>query len=61
MKKMIIHGFRYLLVAKQIVEFGGITTVDFSVANDYYRKIMAMDVTCWEELKPLVYDTRYRT
>lgn len=35
MKKMIIHGLRYLLVAKQIVEKGKFEAVDFSVANKY--------------------------
>lgn len=33
MKKMIVHGLRYLLVAQQLVKKGDFCPVDFAVAN----------------------------
>jgi len=54
MKKMIIHSFRYLLVAQQIVEHNNFHPVDFSVANEYYYQIINMESTDWKD-----YENRY--
>lgn len=39
----LVHGIRYLLVAKQLVEFNGFKEVDFTVANEYYESIMQVN------------------
>lgn len=48
---MLIHGIRYLLVAKQIMQSNSFCEVDFSVANSYYYEIMKVDENELEDCK----------
>lgn len=54
MKKMIIHSFRYLYLAKQLLCNPKTNMLDFSCANDVYYEIMSEISTDWK-----YYDDKY--
>jgi len=55
MKKFIVHSFRWLLIAEQLVKNPKLEYLDFNVANDLFYEVMACSSTDWE-----FYDETYR-
>jgi predicted nucleotidyltransferase len=57
-KKNIVHGLRYLLLAKQLLELEKI--VDFTAGNEFWRELMQNEWRDWDEIenkfKPLYGD-----
>lgn len=48
MKKMIVHSYRYLLLAKQLLDQPDALSLDFSCANEIYAEMMEETSVAWD-------------